>query len=158
MHSSANVLFYFLIIDKLRTLCAAASPFMVPAMPVHFSKQRQPTVLTREVGSLIRSIRETKRLTQNNLADRTGRSLQMIGRIERGVSAPSFETLEALANALDVSVGAFFQVGPFMAGDGNEPLARIVARLSRLDADDLEWTDELIKIALGRKVRAASEA
>lgn len=123
-------------------------------MPVHFPKQRQPTALTREVGALVRSIRESKGFTQSDLAERTGRSLQMIGRIERGAAAPSFETLEALAAALGVSVGAFFQIGPFKVGEGNAPLARIVARLSRLDADELEWADELIKVALGRKRRA----
>ncbi len=152
---SARFLFYFADIDKLKAFCIAAWPRMVLAMAVYITKQRQPTALTREVGSLIRSIREAKRLTQNQVAESSGRSLQMIGRIERGVAAPSFETLEALSAAMGVPVGAFFQVDGFQAGAGNEPLARIVDRLSHLDADDLQWADDLLRIAIGRKVRAA---
>jgi transcriptional regulator with XRE-family HTH domain len=124
-------------------------------MAVQITKARRATALTREVGGLIRAAREAKRLTQSELAERTGRSLQMIGRVERGAAAPSFETLTALAAATDVPVAAFFQLGSYTVGTANTPLSRIVNRLSKLDADDLEWAEELLRVAMRRKVRAS---
>lgn len=124
-------------------------------MAVHFPKQRRPTALTREAGALIRAAREAKGLTQNEVAERTGKSLQMIGRIERGAAAPSFETLEALSSVLEVPVAAFFKAGAYEAGIARETLARIMDRLSKLDADDLEWADEMLRVAMRRKVRAS---
>jgi len=118
------------------------------------SKVRQPTELTEAVGALIRAQRQVKGWTQNDLADHTGRSLQLIGRIERGAAAPSFETLDALARALDVSVGDFFQVGRFRAGNSDRALARIVIQLSQLSNQDLEWAEKLLKVALERRGRA----
>ena len=123
-------------------------------MAVQKSKERRATALTREVGSLIRAAREAKGLTQGELAEQTGRSLQMIGRVERGTAAPSFETLAALAAATDVPVAAFFQLGTYMAGT-DTPLSRIVDRLSKLDAGDLEWADDILRVAMRRKMRAS---
>jgi len=124
-------------------------------MAVHTTKRPRPTDLTRDVGAMIRAARERRRITQSQLADRTGKSLQMIGRIERGLAAPSFETLESLAAELDVSVASFFQVGGYEAGATESAMSRIVDWLSRLDADDLEWVEELLKVAVRRKVRAS---
>src|ERR1700745_1912571 len=48
-------------------------------------------------GTSLRQCRRARRLTQAQLAEATDLSLEMIGRIERGLTAPSFETLAALA-------------------------------------------------------------
>lgn len=79
----------------------------------------------------------------------------MIGRIERGLAAPSFETLEKLATELDVPVACFFQVGAYTGGRSESTMSRIIEWLSRLDADDLEWVEELLRVAVRRKVRAS---
>lgn len=107
---------------------------------------------------MIRLQREQAGLTQADLGDRAGKSVQLIGKIERGVAAPSFETLEALGRALSVPVAQFFEIGGFRAGDDNSRLAQLVHRLASLDADDLEWADDLLKVALKRKVRASAKA
>lgn len=126
-------------------------------MAVRFSRQSAPLSLKSEVGALIRTHREAARLTQADLADRAGRSLELIGKIERGGAAASFDTLEALAKALDVPVSAFFQIGNYEAGGSNPILAKIVNRLAKLDPDDLEWADRLLSVGLSRKIRAAPE-
>jgi len=117
-----------------------------------------PSSLRGQVGDLIRLQREQARLTQADLGERAGKSVELIGKIERGETAPSFDTLDALSRALSVPVAHFFEVGGFRAGDDNSRLAQLVHRLAGLDADDLEWADELLKVALKRKVRASAKA
>lgn len=109
--------------------------------------------LRTQVGSLVRHHRESAGLTQAELADRTDRSVQLIGSIERGSSAPSFETLEAIALALDVQVRDLFGVGDFAAGRGRASgaLGNLVNRVASLDTDDIEWVVQLVDLALSRK-------
>ncbi|WP_420347603.1 helix-turn-helix domain-containing protein [Pelagibius sp.] len=66
--------------------------------------------LTREVGLLIRALRRRRGLTQARLAEMIGRSEVALRSIERGASAPSFETLERLVQALEVPPAGFFPV------------------------------------------------
>jgi hypothetical protein len=74
--------------------------------------------------------------------------------MERGGVAPGFDTLSDFAKALGVEVRDFFEAGPFAASEGREdPLVRLVSRLTSLDDDDVEWADKLIEVALARKSR-----
>ena len=105
-----------------------------------------------QVGDQVRRHRERSNLTQAELAARTERSVQMIGRIERGGAAPSFETLEALASALDVPIRDFFGSEVVAVGTARaEPMDRLVRRLSGLDDTDLAWVEDLIETALTRR-------
>ena len=58
--------------------------------------------LKKLFGGSLRQSRKLKGWTQAQLADAADLSLDMIGRMERGQAAPSFETIEALANVLGV--------------------------------------------------------
>ncbi|PVM82089.1 helix-turn-helix domain-containing protein [Caulobacter endophyticus] len=110
--------------------------------------------LREQVGDLIRHHRDRADLNQSQLAERIGMSQETISRIERGLLAPSFETLVDLASALNVDVRDFFAVGDFVARDGrDDPLVRLVGRLTELSNDDVEWVDRLVATALSRKVR-----
>jgi transcriptional regulator with XRE-family HTH domain len=53
-------------------------------------------------------IREERGLSQQRLADASGVNKATINQIERGRRSPNLETLEKLAGALTVEVGAFF--------------------------------------------------
>ena len=88
-----------------------------------------------QVGHLVRHHREFAGLTQADLAERTERSVQLIGRIERGATAPSFETLEGIASALNVQVRDLFGVSDFAAGQNSEDgaLGRLVSRVATLE-------------------------
>lgn len=55
------------------------------------------------IGSRIRRYRIDKHLTQEQLGEVIHSSTAMITSIERGVKAPSLDTLVSIANALDVS-------------------------------------------------------
>jgi transcriptional regulator with XRE-family HTH domain len=104
--------------------------------------------LQQELGRRVRRHRERMGLSQVDLAEAIGRSVQMIGRIERGKSAPSFETLEVIARVLQTPVREFF--GPGELGQGEAAVGRIVQRLSSLGPDELAWIDQLISAALRR--------
>ena len=47
-------------------------------------------------------------LTQEQLAEAVGVSVKFIGNIERGTRAPSFETIEKIAEVLEVDASEFF--------------------------------------------------
>ncbi|HEU5431246.1 MAG TPA: cupin domain-containing protein [Thermomicrobiales bacterium] len=63
----------------------------------------------KSLGAEIRSLRQARRLSTVALARACGVSPSLISQVERGLTAPSLEVLWAIARALDVPMGAFFQ-------------------------------------------------
>lgn len=59
-------------------------------------------------GKRLRQIRRNRNITQEKLAEAIGTSVEFISLMERGHNAPSFDTLEALAHALEISVKDLF--------------------------------------------------
>jgi len=57
----------------------------------------------RKIGIRIKSKRESKKLTQEELAELTGLTNNYISNIERTRSKPSIETLIKICNALEVT-------------------------------------------------------
>jgi len=57
----------------------------------------------KAIGTRIKEARESKHLTQEQLAEIVGLSTTHISVIERGVKAPKLETFIEIANALDVT-------------------------------------------------------
>lgn len=101
---------------------------------------------------MVRHHRERAGLTQAELAERIDKSLDTIGRIERGGAAPSFDVLDDLSRVLGVPVREFFGVGEFEARAGRaDPLVKLVERVAGLGDDDIEWIDRLVATALARK-------
>jgi transcriptional regulator with XRE-family HTH domain len=64
--------------------------------------------LSHSFGNNLSSIRKNKGLTQEDLAERSGISVDFLSLIERGLRAPSFSTIESLSIALDVEVKELF--------------------------------------------------
>jgi len=64
--------------------------------------------LRERFGKRVRVLRKQADLSQEELAARADISVDFVGLIERGVNAPSFETLEKLAEALEVPVRELF--------------------------------------------------
>ena len=111
--------------------------------------------LGEQVGAAIRHQRKLKELSQEDLAAKAARSVGLINRLERGRVGLSLDTLQAIAEALGVDVRDLFGVGDFAAGSRRDDgLVRLIGRVSDLGPDDLNWIDDLVRIALARKVRA----
>lgn len=56
------------------------------------------------LGKAIRQLREKRGMTQEGLAHEAGSTAATIGAIERGLTNPSWGTVEAIAAALGISV------------------------------------------------------
>lgn len=64
--------------------------------------------LRREFAKRLKSLRIEKQLTQSELAKALGRSTSFVSSLERGIDAPSFETLESLSEVFGVPVRDLF--------------------------------------------------
>ncbi|MFY8039950.1 MAG: helix-turn-helix domain-containing protein [Bosea sp. (in: a-proteobacteria)] len=68
-----------------------------------------PGNVNAAVGSVIRELRELKRITARDLAARAGVSSAMISRIESGQVSPSLSMPEVLAAALETPIASLFR-------------------------------------------------
>jgi transcriptional regulator with XRE-family HTH domain len=65
-------------------------------------------VLQKQLGQRIASLRKAKKLTQEQLAEAAGCSVEFISLVERGVNSPSVAGLEKFANIFNVEVKELF--------------------------------------------------
>jgi transcriptional regulator with XRE-family HTH domain len=65
-------------------------------------------VLQRKLGKRIADLRRAKKLTQEQLAEALGCSVEFISLVERGVNAPSVAGLEKFARILKVEISELF--------------------------------------------------
>lgn len=61
------------------------------------------------VGTSVRIARKRRRMTLQDLADRTGVSVSMLSMLERGVASPSIGTLVSVSSALELHMAQLFQ-------------------------------------------------
>jgi transcriptional regulator with XRE-family HTH domain len=68
--------------------------------------------ITRLVGRNIRAARRARGLSQWQLAERSGLSADFIGKIERGLTSPSIQSLHHIAEALSLPLSELFAGDP----------------------------------------------
>ena len=73
--------------------------------------------IKREFGLRVRTLRKKKGLTQEQLADAVGKTVDTISNIERGVSSTRIDTAARLADALGVQLVDFFDFSLATASD-----------------------------------------
>lgn len=102
-------------------------------------------------GKNVRNYRKTRKLTQEQLAERVDVSMETIGKIERGVATPTFATAEKIARALDVPAAVLFGVRETEApsGERGRLINRIEHLLSRMNNDQLFRITRIIEAFLG---------
>ncbi len=64
--------------------------------------------LRKKFGERLREIRLGRRMTQEQFAEALNISVDFLSLIERGLNAPSFETLDRIAKRLKLSVAELF--------------------------------------------------
>jgi len=64
--------------------------------------------LRKDFGIRLRTMRQERKLSQERFAELVGISVDFLSLIERGINAPSFETIEQIARRLRVPVKALF--------------------------------------------------
>jgi transcriptional regulator with XRE-family HTH domain len=77
------------------------------------------------VGRNIRAIRKINGLSQLVLAERSDLSADCIGKVERGTTSPSIESLKAIATAMNLSLGDLF-AGELQAASSQEALIELI--------------------------------
>ena len=64
--------------------------------------------LKEKFGKRLQELRADAGMTQEQLADEVGLTVESISNIERGIHAPKFENLEKIAKALKLSIKELF--------------------------------------------------
>ena len=65
----------------------------------------------QSIGSDIRALRKSRRMTLAQFAESLGRSVGFVSQIERGLSEPSINDLRNIAGIFDVPISLFFGTG-----------------------------------------------
>ena len=95
--------------------------------------------LTKTFGANVRHYRKARRMNQEQFAEAAGLSPAMIGKIERGETTPSFDSVEKIAAVLEVPEAVLFTAGTMTVptGERGRLLQRINIQLSKLNNNDL---------------------
>jgi transcriptional regulator with XRE-family HTH domain len=112
---------------------------------------RAPTKLPDVVRRRIRELRRESTLTQEELCERAGISIDAISRIENGSRVPTLETIDAIAAALGVSPLVLFEgTVPKAPKKESASLKRITTLLTGADDAFLR----LVEVTVTALVRA----
>jgi transcriptional regulator with XRE-family HTH domain len=70
--------------------------------------KQKPAIIESEIGKRIKAFRTEKRITLEQLADRTGFTKGYLSKVEKSGKSPPVSTLGNIARALGVTISAFF--------------------------------------------------
>lgn len=73
-----------------------------------------------DIGSELRRVRESKKLSLRNVASAVGVSASLLSQVETGKTQPSVSTLYALVNHLGISLDGLMGVGPGVSASGQD--------------------------------------
>lgn len=105
------------------------------------------TTVKKLLGSRIKELRHGRGLSQEQLAEIVDVDTKHLSRIETGLSAPTVDRLEIIADALDVEVHSLFEFGHL---DNREvQLAGIDKMLKQLDGNDLKIIYRIVRSFIG---------
>lgn len=96
---------------------------------------RLVATLRKLFGRRLRSLRTEKGFNQLYLGTLAGVSEDFISLVERGINTPSFETIEALASALETNVTALFT---FPSQQSERQRVRMVTPQKAIQATKIE--------------------
>ena len=100
--------------------------------------------LKRRLGRHVQGLREAKGLTQEQLADRIGRSVDTVSNIERGVNATRIEVAYLIAGELGVRLCDLFA----FEGEPDPRERRLGSKSAKTVAELLNGCDEETATAL----------
>lgn len=89
------------------------------------------------IGNIIKQIRQSRSLSQQELADKSGLAQNVISRIEREAHKPTDDTTERLAIALDVEPDVFHMMAMLKESE-NSKLNNIKKEIAPLIRKELE--------------------
>ena len=117
--------------------------------------------LKANFGNKVRALREAQRFTQDELADRIGRSVDTVSNIERGIYATRIEVAGRIAQALKVDLADLFDfrdnVRPSADREHRRIVRNLTALLNDLDTKNLlalrDVIEASVKLTRGRRAK-----
>lgn len=108
--------------------------------------------LKQAFGTNVRHHRRAADITQERLAELVEVSIETIGKIERGVAAPSFDTVERIAAALGLPALALFGSGHEATpkGERGKLLGRIHATIADTNEAQMARAANMLDAFMGR--------
>lgn len=103
------------------------------------------------IGVRVKAARQARGLTQEQLADMVGKSVETVSNIERGAMLTGIDTLQRIARSLDVSISYFFEGADDarQVGRGRlEDEQRLMTLGQQLAPDDLRLALSLLETLL----------
>ena len=101
------------------------------------ARQRTKEDLAKLVGSNIKRLRQSKGLSQEELAEMLFLSKNYISLLETGAKFPSAETLVKLSAALDVDCCVFFTDGSLIAKEVGRQVTMIIQSSVKEELDKI---------------------
>ena len=83
--------------------------------------------LPQDIGTFIRDLRQTAKISLRQLADKAGVSNPYLSQIERGLRKPSAEVLQQIASALRVSTPAMYLRAGLLDSEGQQGVMAAIA-------------------------------
>jgi transcriptional regulator with XRE-family HTH domain len=99
-----------------------------------------------QLGPRIRSLRQARKVTLRELAERAGVTESFLSQVEREVTSPSIASVQRIARALDLGIADLFV--------DDEPLGRVVRRAERrrIAYPGLGAIDEFLTVGHGGRL------
>ena len=104
--------------------------------------------LRKRFGRLVASHRKRRRMTQEALAQAAELSVDMIGRIEAGLTGARFPSIERIAAALEVDPAELFTTELASDQVRSPAMLELFARLSPMNDREVGWIDRLLDAAM----------
>jgi len=98
-------------------------------------------------GKRLRSLRRAKDMTQEQVAERAGLSLQSVGEIERGRGNPTLVNVERLSDALDVELTELFDLGDVKM-TREQAIQEILARLEGATEEQVRALLTMVRVLI----------
>ncbi len=104
--------------------------------------------LAEKFGKQLRTLRTSKKMSQEELAFKAGVSAAHLGQIERAEKKPTLETIGRLAEALDVSLSELFsfEVTAGILSEDDSVITKINAQLRAMSEDEQRDILRIIRI------------
>ncbi|MGQ0506862.1 MAG: helix-turn-helix domain-containing protein [Myxococcaceae bacterium] len=103
------------------------------------------TELRKSFGAHLKRLRTSRKLTQEDLAERSGLAVDSIRRIERGVFSPSLDTLSKITQGLQISLRTLFDG---VERNKSNVVQELCDFLSHRRSDELRIVERVIRALL----------
>jgi transcriptional regulator with XRE-family HTH domain len=114
-----------------------------------------PKDLPQDIGSFIKDLRQTAKISLRQLADRAGVSNPYLSQIERGLRKPSAEVLQQIASALRVSTPAMYLRAGLLDSEGQPGVLAAIAVDSDLSIAQKQSLSQIYETFRNENRRAA---